>query len=238
MRLDKLMEKHACGSRGQVKMLLRRKQVTVDGIVVTDAGKIVDSSLQKIMVSGKELCHFGGKYWLLNKPSGVVTARKDDQHKTVIDCLSQKDRDDALFPVGRLDRDTEGLVFLTTNGPIGFRMLHPKHHVTKEYYVEVNGRLGSDASVFFSKGVAFLDGTVCKPAQLNVIASDESFSKAQIIISEGKFHQIKKMFLAYGVKVTYLKRTHFGPFSLGELAVGEYRELTLEEKEDLKAYFD
>lgn len=237
MRLDKLMELHGCGGRGLVKKLLNSRQVSVDGQIVTKANCIVDSGLQEIKVADKVLTDFSGCYYILNKPKGVVTARQDENHQTVIDCLSPADRREGLYPVGRLDRDTEGLVFLTTNGPIGFRLLHPKHHVEKTYYVEVNGYLGSDAPNFFASGVTFLDGTKCQPAKLTLIENGEEHSRAKIKLSEGKFHQVKKMFLAYGVKVTYLKRTSFGPFNLGNLASGTYRSLTDNEKNVLKSYF-
>lgn len=237
MRLDKLMEKHGCGGRNQVKKLLNSRQVSVDGQIVTQANRIVDSGLQEIKVADKDLTDFVGSYYILNKPRGVVTARQDENHHTVIDCISPSDRRDGLYPVGRLDRDTEGLVFLTTNGPIGFRLLHPRHHVKKTYYVEVNGYLGLDAPDFFASGVRFLDGTKCQPAKLTRLESGEEFSSAEIQLSEGKFHQVKKMFLAYGVKVTYLKRTSFGPFELGHLESGAYRSLTDDEKIALKGYF-
>lgn len=238
MRLDKLMELHGCGGRNQVKKLLNGRQVSVDGQIVTQANRIVDSGLQEIKVSDKVLTDFSGCYYILNKPRGVVTARQDETHQTVIDCISPSDRREGLYPVGRLDRDTEGLVFLTTNGPIGFRLLHPKHHVEKTYYVEVNGYLGLDAPDFFASGVTFLDGTKCQPARLTLLESGEGHSSAQIQLFEGKFHQVKKMFLAYGVKVTYLKRTSFGPLELGDLERGAYRDLTDDEKKVLKSYFD
>ena len=144
-----------------------------------------------------------------------------------------------IFPIGRLDRDTEGLVLLTNNGPLGFRMLHPQHHVDKTYYVEVNDALHPDAPAFFENGVTFLDGTSCKPAQLTILSSQKGHSRARVTISEGKFHQVKKMFLAYGVKVTYLKRLSFGGFDLEDtLPAGAYRQLSQEEIKVLKKYFD
>ena len=127
---------------------------------------------------------------------------------------------------------------ITNNGPLGYRLLHPKHHVTKTYYVEVNALLAEDAPDFFANRVTFADGTVCKPARLELIMTSLDKSSAYITISEGKFHQIKKMFLAYGVKVIYLKRLTFGDFQLGDLPKGRYRELTVSEKEILKTYLD
>lgn len=236
MRLDKLLGQAGFGSRNQVKKLIRSLQVRVDGQLARSDRLNVDPNLQTITVSGQKLSYSSDLYYILNKPSGVVSAVKDIQHQTVIDLIDPSDRKEGLYPVGRLDRDTEGLVLITNNGPLGFRLLHPKHHVAKTYYVEVNDQLFSDAPAFFDKGIAFHDGTVCQPAELSIISSSSEVSRAYVTISEGKFHQVKKMFLAYGVKVTYLKRISFGPFELGNLPVGDYRELTKEEKAALKKY--
>ena len=128
-------------------------------------------------------------------------------------------------------------MLITNNGPLGFAMLHPRYHVAKTYYVEVNDILGPDAPAFFESGVVFEDGTICKSAQLEILSSTSDKSCARITISEGKFHQVKKMFLAYGVKVTYLKRISFGAFTLDEgIAVGSYRALTEAEKVILRTY--
>ena len=190
-------------------------------------------------MAGQKLLTANESYFLLNKPAGVVSACSDANFQTVLDLLREEDRVDGLFPIGRLDRDTEGLVLLTNNGPLGFRMLHPQHHVAKTYYVEVNDALHPDAPAFFDNGVTFLDGTRCQPAQLTILSSQPGHSRAQITISEGKFHQVKKMFLAYGVKVTYLKRISFGGFNLEDsLPAGAYRQLTVEEIPILKRYFD
>ncbi|MBM7643030.1 pseudouridine synthase [Streptococcus loxodontisalivarius] len=238
MRLDKLLGQAGYGSRGQVKKLIRSRQVTVDGQLATADNLNVDPNLQDIRVSGKKLSYSPDVYFLLNKPAGSVSAVRDKEHQTVIDLLDEKDRVAGLYPVGRLDRDTEGLVLLTNNGPLGYRLLHPKHHVDKTYYVEVNAALEADAPAFFENGIAFLDGKVCKPAKLEIISSGSEISSAYITISEGKFHQVKKMFLAYGVKVTYLKRISFGPFHLGNLESGAYRSLTEEEKKKLKNFLN
>ena len=239
MRLDKAIIKAGLASRRQMKQLLRSQQITVDGQVVQRPGQIVDSHLQDIRVAGQKLVTAKESYFLLNKPAGVVSACSDSTFQTVLDLLREEDRVPGLFPIGRLDRDTEGLVLLTNNGPLGFRMLHPKHHVDKTYYVEVNDALQPDAPAFFENGVTFLDGTSCKPAQLTILSSQKGHSRARVTISEGKFHQVKKMFLAYGVKVTYLKRISFGGFELEDtLPAGAYRQLSQEEIKVLKKYFD
>lgn len=239
MRLDKAIAEAGLTSRRQIKKMIRSQQITVDGQVVQRPGQIVDSHLQDIRVAGQKLVTAKESYFLLNKPAGVVSACSDSKFQTVLDLLREEDRVPGIFPIGRLDRDTEGLVLLTNNGPLGFRMLHPKHHVDKTYYVEVNDALQADAPAFFENGVTFLDGTSCKSAQLTILSSQKGHSRARVTISEGKFHQVKKMFLAYGVKVTYLKRISFGGFELEDtLPAGAYRQLSQEEIKVLKKYFD
>ncbi|MEY8700369.1 pseudouridine synthase [Streptococcus ferus] len=239
MRLDKLLGELGFGSRNQVKKLIRSRLVTVDGCIAFGDNMNVDPSLQEILVRGEQLRWQESLYLIMNKPKGVVTARSDKKHPTVLDLLEDEDKMPGTYPVGRLDRDTEGLVLLTNNGPLGFRMLHPRYHVSKTYYVEVNGKLGVDAVHFFKEGISFLDGNKCQPAHLKLISSAAVKSTAYVTLSEGKFHQVKKMFLAYGVKVIYLKRVAFGPFVLEEsLLPGSYRQLNEEEKNLLKAFLD
>lgn len=238
MRLDKCLEKAQIGSRKQVKKLFKAQQISIDGQPARSLSQIVDPDLQDIQVSGKKVELEGSVYYLLHKPRGVVSAVTDKDHQTVIDLIAPQDRREGLYPVGRLDRDTEGLVLVTNNGPLGYRMLHPSHHVDKLYYVEVNGPLGSDAQTFFASGVTFLDGTRCQPAELTILEVSLGNSRATIQLAEGKFHQVKKMFLAYGVKVTYLKRMAFGGFELGDLECGAYRELTSAEIQHVLTYFD
>ena len=176
---------------------------------------------------------------MLHKPTGVVTANKDKELQTVMDLLSPDIQSDKLYAVGRLDRDTTGLLLLTDNGPLGFQLLHPQYHVDKTYRVEVNGLLTPDHIQTFQKGIVFLDGTVCKPARQEILSASPSFSQASITISEGKFHQVKKMFLSVGVKVTSLKRVQFGEFTLdSELAEGQYRPLNQEELKIIKNYIE
>ena len=233
MRLDTLLGKKGFGSRNQIKKLLKSRQVSIDGIKAIEASQIVDARVQDIRVSGKRVDDDSLVYYLLHKPVGVVTANRDQNHQTVLDLIAPKDRKEGLYPVGRLDRDTEGLVLLTNNGPLGFRLLHPKHHVTKTYFVEVNGFLDTDAPEFFKAGVTFLDGTICQPADLDILEASPTLSKAKLRIREGKFHQVKKMFLAYGLKVVYLQRIAFGDFDLGDLPVGHYRPLDKKELVEL-----
>ncbi len=176
---------------------------------------------------------------MLHKPTGVVTANKDKKLPTVMDLLPPDIQSDKLYAVGRLDRDTTGLLLLTDNGPLGFQLLHPQYHVDKTYQVEVNGLLTPDHIQAFQKGIVFLDGTVCKPARLEILSASPSYSQASITISEGKFHQIKKMFLSVGVKVTSLKRVQFDEFTLDpELAEGQYRPLNQEELKIIKNHLE
>lgn len=239
MRLEKLLIDAGLGSRNQIKKLIKSRQVTIDGYYASKGNQNVDPGLQSIQVAGKGLSLFSEPYFIMNKPAGAVTAGTDKEHKTVLDYLAPEDRVEGIYPVGRLDRDTEGFLLLTTNGPLGFRLLHPKYHIDKTYYVEVNAELKADAPAFFQSGITFLDGTVCKPAKLEVLSSSLNHSKAYITITEGKFHQVKKMFLTYGVKVIYLKRISFGQLKLDDdLGLGSYRCLNQEEKEIIKTYLD
>ena len=176
---------------------------------------------------------------MLHKPNGVVTASKEKKLPTVMDLLPQHLQSAQLYAIGRLDRDTTGLLLLTDNGPLGFQLLHPQYHVDKTYQVEVNGLLTPDHIQQFKNGIVFLDGTVCKAAQLEILASSPSHSRATITISEGKFHQVKKMFLSVGVKVTALKRVQFGDFTLDpDLAEGQCRPLNQEELKIIKNYLE
>lgn len=237
MRIDQLLQVTGRFSRNQVKRLLKSQQVVVDGCVLRNPASNVDPGLQEIIVKGRQIHEPKATYYMLNKPKGVVSATVDRKHPTVLDCLDPSDRRPGMYPIGRLDRDTEGLVLLTDNGPLGFRMLHPNHHVEKTYEVEVNGPLEDDAVILFQSGVVFPDGKRCKPALLEIIWSRKDRAKARVTLSEGKFHQVKKMFLTYGVKVEMLKRIRFGEFELDpHLPAGEYRSLTQEEKQYLKAY--
>ncbi|VGR47510.1 ribosomal small subunit pseudouridine synthase A [Streptococcus pyogenes] len=238
MRLDKLLEVVTDGSRRQVKQLIKGQDVRIDHEIARSGRQNVDPGLQLIEISGKRISHPKHSYFILNKPAGVVSARSDINHVTVLDQLSEKDRHPDLYPVGRLDRDTEGLVLLTDNGPLGFRMLHPSHHVAKTYMVTVNGFLDADAPDFFAAGIKFPTGEQCRPAQLTILQASQEKSQARLVISEGKFHQVKKMFLTYGLKVISLERTSFAGLELGHLASGEYRYLTASERQLIKMYLD
>lgn len=238
MRLDKLLEQEKMGSKRKVKALIRSKQVTVDGQVIIAENQNVDAALQEIFVGNQKIQQATHVYYMLNKPVGVVSAVSDSEHQTVIDLIDKDDRRKGLYPVGRLDRDTEGLLLITDNGQLGYQLLLPHKKVTKRYEVVVNERLMQADCEAFKKGIIFTGGKKCKPAELTIISAQENESRAYLDITEGKFHQVKKMFLAVGKKVIYLKRLSMGPISLDEtLAVGHYRSLNQDELQALLPYF-
>lgn len=238
MRLDKLIEEQRRTSRKEMKRLFLRKQVRVDGCVTMDESRNVDSQLHKIEVEGQSL-QTNDVYYLLAKPQGVVTAKRDAEHATVFDLLKDAEQVEALTPVGRLDRDTEGLLLMTSNGQLVYDLLHPTKHVVKVYHATINELVTQEDIDAFSRGITFLDGTKCLPAVLEILAHDErnNTSRVSLAIEEGKFHQVKKMFLACGKKVIALKRVSMGPLTLGTLEIGQYRALTTEELQQLKPYF-
>lgn len=238
MRLDKLLAQEKI-SRKAMKQALLKKEILVDGLPATSLSQNVDTGLQELIFKDRKIQGYEHTYLMLHKPGGVVTASKDKTFPTVMDLLPQHLQSDRLYAIGRLDRDTTGLLILTDNGPLGFQLLHPQYHVDKTYQVEVNGPLTPNHIQKFKDGIVFLDGTVCKPAQLKILASSPGHSRATITISEGKFHQVKKMFLSVGVKVTALKRVQFGDFLLDpDLAEGQYRHLNQEELKIIKKYLE
>ena len=229
MRLDNLLAQEKI-SRKAMKQALLKGEILVDGCLARSLAQNIDTGLQELLFRGQIIQGYEHTYLMLHKPAGVVTANKDKELPTIMDLLSPDIQSDKLYAVGRLDRDTTGLLLLTDNGPLGFQLLHPQYHVDKTYQVEVNGLLTPDHIQAFQKGIVFLDGTVCKPARLEILSASPSHSQASITISEGKFHQVKKMFLSVGVKVTSLKRTCFGSWSLDQnLQEGDYRPLNSQE---------
>jgi len=238
MRLDNLLAQEKI-SRKTMKQALLKKEIMVDRFPATSLSQNIDTGLQEVIFQDRKIQGYEHTYLMLHKPNGVVTASKDKKLPTVMDLLPQHLQSDQLYAIGRLDRDTTGLILLTNNGPLGFQLLHPQYHVDKTYQVEVNGLLTPDYIQQFKSGIVFLDGTICKPAQLEILSSSPSLSQATITISEGKFHQVKKMFLSVGVKVTSLKRVQFGDFILDpELAESDFRLLNKEELQVIKNYLE
>lgn len=238
MRLDNLLAQEKV-SRKAMKQALIKGEILVDGCPARSLAQNIDTGLQELLFQDRIIRGYEHTYLMLHKPAGVVTANKDKELPTVMDLLPPDIQSDKLYAVGRLDRDTTGLLLVTDNGPLGFQLLHPQYHVDKTYQVEVNGLLTPDHIQAFQKGIVFLDGTVCKPARLEILSTSFSHSQASITISEGKFHQVKKMFLSVGVRVTSLKRVQFGDFTLDpELAEGQYRPLNPEELEIIKKHLE
>lgn len=238
MRLDNLLAQEKI-SRKAMKQALLKGEILVDGCPTRSLAQNIDTGLQELLFQDQIIRGYEHTYLMLHKPTGVVTANKDKELQTVMDLLSPDIQSDKLYAVGRLDRDTTGLLLLTDNGPLGFQLLHPQYHVDKTYQVKVNGLLTPDHIQAFQKGIVFLDGTICKPARLEILSASPSLSQASITISEGKFHQVKKMFLSVGVKVTSLKRVQFGDFTLDtELTEGHYRPLNPEELEIIKNHLE
>lgn len=236
MRLDRLLAQEMV-SRKAMKQALLKKEILVDGVPATSLAQNVDTGLQELIFQGKQIQGYEHNYLMLHKPAGVVTASRDRNLQTVMGLVPKNIQSDQLYAIGRLDRDTTGLLLLTDNGPLGFQLLHPQYHVDKTYQVKVNGLLTPDHIQQFQDGIVFLDGTICKPAKLEILSTSLTESHASITISEGKFHQVKKMFLSVGVKVTSLKRTHFGPWSLDDhLKESDYRLLNSQELKSVRNY--
>jgi 16S rRNA pseudouridine516 synthase len=229
MRLDKLLANTGYGSRKDVKTLLKKKHVFVNATVVRDGSKHVNPDMDIIEVNGKQVVYKQYIYLMMNKPPGVISATSDQKEKTVIDLLKEEHQLFKPFPVGRLDKDTEGLLLITNDGELGHRLTSPKKEVGKTYYAKIQGVVTESDVETFKNGVVIDDGYQCKPAKLDILQSEE-VSEVEITITEGKFHQVKRMFEAVGKKVIYLKRLQMGKLKLDEvLALGTYRELYEEE---------
>lgn len=233
IRLDKYLSEMSVGTRSEVKQMIRKGQVSVNGAVSKKPEQKVDAEKDHIEVNGTEVSFVSEEYIMLHKPAGVVSATKDNHDQTVLDLIKEKKRND-LFPVGRLDKDTEGLLLLTNDGALAHQMLSPKKHVDKTYYATIQGRVTDEDVEAFFKGLDIGEEKLTMPAKL-VIEKADAISEIRVTIQEGKFHQVKRMFEAVGKKVLYLKRLTFGPLVLDEtLRPGEYRYLTEEEIRDLK----
>ncbi len=235
MRLDKFLADMQVGSRSQVKEYVKKGLVTVNEQVVRKADIKIDETKDKVCCQGKLLSYQRYRYYMLHKPSGVVTATKDNLDKTVIDLLPKELVKD-IFPVGRLDKDTEGLLLLTNDGELSHNLLSPKKHVAKTYYVECNGQLNDAKITQLCQGVDIGDEDITLPAAVEVVRIDSDRYVIKLTITEGRFHQVKRMIQAVDGQVTYLKRLSMGCLILDEsLAKGAFRELTEEEITGLKS---
>lgn len=228
-RLDKILSNIGFGTRKEVKDLIKAGVVQVDGIIAKDSGLQVDPILQTIMVNNKELIYREFIYIMMNKPQGVVSATEDNRDTTVVDLLDESLQAFDPAPVGRLDKDTEGFLLLTNDGQLAHKLLAPKKHVPKTYFAHIEGRVDHSDIEAFENGIILDDGYETLPAELKILVQGE-VSHVEIIIYEGKFHQIKRMFQAVDKEVIYLKRMAMGSLKLDEsLDTGEYRELKEEE---------
>ena len=232
IRLDKYLADMGLGTRSQIKKEIRSGQVVVNGISICRPEVKIDTGQDKVIFHGEPVTYEEYEYFMLNKPAGVISAASDRQETTVIDLIRDRKRDN-LFPVGRLDKDTEGLLIITNNGELAHRLLSPKKHVDKVYFARINGRVTQSDVDIFSRGVDIGDEKPTLPADLVICTSNE-VSDIRLTIREGRFHQVKRMFQAVGKEVVYLKRLRMGCITLDEsLKPGEYRRLTEEEVERL-----
>ena len=225
-RLDKLLAGTGKWSRREVKALVRQGLVRVDGRLAASAEDKLDPAVAVVTVAGEtiSLCRF--TYVMLHKPAGVLTATEDRKQPTVLDLLPPELRRIGLAPVGRLDKDTEGLLLLTNDGELAHRLLSPKYHVDKRYLARVDGELSAADAEAFARGMTLGDGLECLPAGLEVLPDRVCI----VTLREGKFHQVKRMLAARGAPVLYLKRLSMGPLTLDDsLAAGAYRLLRAEE---------
>lgn len=279
LRLDKFLADMGRGTRTEVKNMIRKGRVTINGVTEKKPEKKVRIPEDTVNLDGTAVCYAQKEYYLLNKPAGVVSATEDKRYPTVLSLIREESRRD-LFPVGRLDLDTEGLLLLTNDGALAHRLLAPKHHVDKVYYAVCAGRVPKEAIESFQQGLRLSDGLTCLPAELRILGYERAeeeraesgrdadvgnlvdgekntviganpgeewestaktggnhpeITKIELVLREGKFHQVKRMMEEFGCPVLYLKRLSMGPLTLdASLGPGEYRKLTKKERELLE----
>jgi len=232
IRLDKMLSNCGIGSRKKVKELFKLKKVSVDGKTVDKSDIKIDTEKNVVCLDGRVISYKKYIYLIMNKPAGIISATEDNKEKTVIDILPDEYKRFNVFPVGRLDKDTVGMLILTNDGEFAHNTLSPKKHIIKKYFAIVSGIVDDNDIKIFSNGIKFMNGEVFKSAKLEVCGVNEGKSNVFIEISEGKFHQIKRMFKFVGKEVLLLKRIKFGGLTLDEkLKEGEVRELTEKELE-------
>jgi len=238
-RLDRVLSNAGFGTRSGVRNMIRAGRVCVSGAVARLPEMKVSPGGDEILLDGKRICCKEHVCIMLNKPAGVLSASRDRARETVMDLLPEELRKRRLFPVGRLDRDTVGLLLITDDGGLCHGLLSPGRHVDKLYHAEVEGRLTREDEEAFWRGIPLADGETCLPARLEILESGEGRSTARVTITEGKYHQLKRMFRARGARVRYLKRLGMGPLLLDpDLPEGEHRPLREEEIRRLYACAD
>lgn len=233
IRLDKFLADMGRGTRSQIREMAKKGRISINGQPVKKTDLKVDPERDAVAVDGQPVAYVTHEYYMLHKPAGVVTATEDNLHRTVMDLLETARKD--LFPVGRLDIDTEGLLLITNDGELAHQLLSPKKHVDKVYFARVAGALPEDAAQRMAEGMTLRDGTPVLPAELAIDGTDGNETLVRLTIREGKFHQVKRMFEALGCRVTYLKRLSMGPLALDpELPCGAARPLTEQEIQAVK----
>ncbi|MFB4170147.1 pseudouridine synthase [Virgibacillus sp. JSM 102003] len=231
MRLDKLLSNMGIGSRKDIKAILKKKHITVNEKIVKDGSMHVDTESDIIKVQGEIVTYQKYIYLMMNKPGGYISATVDERDKTVIDMLTPSYKLFNPFPVGRLDKDTEGLLLITNDGELAHQLISPKKDVGKTYYAKIKGHVTEEDILKFNNGIMLDDGYQAKPAKLQILHADDQ-SEVEVTVTEGKFHQVKRMFLAVDKKVDYLKRIKMGELELDRnLVPGDVRELTKDELE-------
>lgn len=230
-RLDKFLCSQSNLTRSEAGRAIRCGRVTVDGIVCRQAAQKVNPDTQTVAVDGKAVGYAEYVYWMLNKPAGILCVSRDPKVPTVVDLLPPDARRKGLFPAGRLDKDTHGMVLITDDGDFAHRMLSPRHHIPKTYHARLDKPMPADTPARFAAGMELGNGEECKPAQVRLLEEGEA-PLVEVVLVEGKYHQIKRMFAAVGCHVEWLKRVKMGDLPLDEsLAEGECRLLTPEEKD-------
>lgn len=233
MRIDKYLSQNGYGTRKEVALMIEKGQVKINQQVVKKGKEDYDPDQDQLSVVPLDRTYL---YLMLHKEAGLISASKDYRHKTVVDLLPDKYQEKGLFPVGRLDKDTEGLLLLTNDGALAQRLTHPSNQVEKVYFAEVAGQMTEGDREAMANGLTLDDGYQCLPAKLEILEASQGHSKIQLTITEGKYHQVKRMVAACGKEVTYLKRLSMGPLRLDpDLALGDYRLLTEEELASLRS---
>ncbi len=228
LRLDKYLADMGLGTRSEVKKAIRKGQVQVNGQTVREPEYKVDTQESQVLFAGQQTEYEKYEYYMLNKPAGVISATEDAKERCVVDLIESRKRKD-LFPVGRLDKDTEGLLLITNDGELAHRLLSPKKHVDKVYFAKIRGRVTREDVELFEQGVDIGEEKKTLPSVLRILEEGE-ISKVELTIREGKFHQVKRMFQAVGKEVLYLKRLRMGSLVLDEsLEPGGYRTLNTQE---------
>lgn len=222
MRLDKFLSEAGAGSRKELKTMIRQGRVTVNGVPAAKPEDKINENTDEIHLDGAKISLRGQVVLMLHKPAGYVTSTEDPRDRVVMELLPETYRD--LFPVGRLDKDTEGLLLLTNDGDLCHRLTSPKHQVEKEYYAEIDGVVDEGDVAAFQNGIELRDGTKCLPAELV-----KTENGCRVIVREGKYHQVRRMLASRGKPVTYLRREREGGLRLGALEKGSFRILTADE---------